>query len=93
MSNQSVSKAFQVSGENGFHLRPISLLVELAGRFNSSITVSKGDVSVGARSVMELLLLGAQEGDVLEITAEGRDSAEALDAIEEFFNELAEGDD
>jgi len=93
MSEQALSKTFEVVSENGFHLRPISLLVEVAGRFTSNITVDKGGVCVGAKSVMELLLLGAQQGDMLEITAAGEDSLEALNAIEEFFNELARGDD
>jgi phosphocarrier protein len=93
MSGQVTSKTFQISSENGFHLRPISMLVELAGRFESRITVSKDGMSVGAGSVMELLLLGAQQGDMLEVTATGQDSPEALNAIEEFFKELAEGDD
>ncbi len=93
MSKPAVSKRVRITGENGFHLRPISLLAELAGRFDSTITVGKDGMKVGARSVMELLLLGAQQGDELEVTAIGQDSSEAINAIEEFFNELAENDD
>lgn len=89
----TATRQFAIESASGFHLRPISLLVELSGRFNSDITVCKDGVQVGARSVMELLLLGAQQGDVLEITAVGADSLEALDAIGQFFAELAESDD
>jgi len=83
------SKVFLVEGENGFHLRPISLIVELATKFDSDIKIRKDDVSVGAKSVMELLLLGAQRGDRLEVTAVGVDCAEALHAIEQLFSQLA----
>ena len=89
----TATRQFTVESANGFHLRPISLLVELSNRFNSDITVSKDGIQVGARSVMELLLLGAQQGDMLEITAIGEDSLEALNAIEEFFAGLAENDE
>jgi phosphotransferase system HPr (HPr) family protein len=88
---QAASKTFEIASEHGFHLRPISMLVELALQYDSQITVAKGEVSVGAKSVMELLLLGAQQGDVLEVTAVGPDGPEALDAIEEFFHGLAKG--
>lgn len=93
MCGQEISKQFEVPGENGFHLRPITLLVQLAGRFDSTITICKDGNCVGTRSVMELLLLGAQRGDVLEIRASGSDSSQALAAVEELFKEIAEGND
>ena len=93
MSGQVISKQFEVEGENGFHLRPITLLVQLAGRFESDITIVKDGNSVGTRSVMELLLLGAQHGDVLEVSISGSDSSEALIAVEELFKEIAESND
>ncbi|MDT8391766.1 MAG: HPr family phosphocarrier protein [Lentisphaeria bacterium] len=88
-----MSKQFTVEGENGFHLRPITLLVQLSGKFDSTITISKDGNQVGTGSVMELLLLGAQKGDVLEVTVTGADSADALNAIEAFFKETAQGND
>lgn len=93
MSPPILSKQFTIEGENGFHLRPITMLVKLSGEFESTITISKDGNQVGTGSVMELLLLGAQQGDVLDVTITGSDSADALNAIEDFFKEIATGND
>lgn len=69
------------------------MLVKLSGEFESTITISKDGNQVGTGSVMELLLLGAQQGDVLDVTITGSDSADALNAIEDFFKEIATGND
>ena len=82
------TRVLEVKGKSGFHLRPVSMLVQVASKYDSEITVRKDNISVGAGSVMELLLLGAQQGDRLEVTACGADSAEALDAIERLFRDL-----
>jgi phosphocarrier protein len=56
-------------------------VVEAAARFQSTITVSKDGQSVDARSVMGLMMLGAPQGTVVEIAAEGPDAEEAITAL------------
>ncbi len=72
----------------GFHARPCTQVSEVAGRFSSSITVTrtdKTDKSANAKSVMELLMLLANCGTQLSVTAEGEDAEVACDALVKLF--------
>ena len=63
------------------------MLVQLAGKYGSKITVRANGRSASAGSVLELMNLGAAGGTVLTVTAEGNDSAEALRAVREFMQQ------
>ena len=65
----------------GMHARPASAFVKLAGRFGSSVRVTKGDVTVNGKSIMGVLMLAAEQGSVLAIAAEGPDAASASEAL------------
>jgi phosphocarrier protein len=70
-----------IPNKKGLHARASAKIVEAAARFKSTITVNKDGQSVDARSVMGLMLLGAPQGSVVEIAAEGVDAEEALTAL------------
>ena len=75
-----------VRNKNGLHARPSSLLAEAALRFkNTSVTVSRGDVIVDAKSIMELLLLEASCGTELHLTANGPAADEAIRQLTGLF--------
>ncbi|MCH2146899.1 MAG: HPr family phosphocarrier protein [Phycisphaerales bacterium] len=72
-----------VSNKLGMHARPAMLLAEVAGKFNSSITVSHDEHDpVDAKSIMQLMLLAATKGTALHITADGDDASEAVQELE-----------
>lgn len=70
-----------IPNKKGLHARASAKIVEAAARFKSSIMVSKDGQSVDARSVMGLMMLGAPQGSIVEIAAEGPDAEEALTAL------------
>jgi len=70
-----------IPNKKGLHARASAKIVEAAARFKSTITVNKDGQSVDARSVMGLMMLGAPQGSVVEIAAEGVDAEEALTAL------------
>jgi phosphocarrier protein HPr len=70
-----------IPNKKGLHARASAKIVEAAARFKSTITVSKDGQGVDARSVMGLMMLGAPQGSVIEIAAEGPDAEEALIAL------------
>ncbi len=75
-----------VRNKNGLHARPSSLLAEAALRFkNTSVTVSRGDIIVDAKSIMELLLLEAASGTELTIAADGPEAKAAIDELRSLF--------
>jgi phosphocarrier protein len=67
----------------GLHARPAAVLVQTAGRYQAEVSLylEGSDRFASARSIMQLLRLGVQQGDRVKIVAEGDDATEALNAI------------
>jgi phosphocarrier protein len=73
--------SFAVRNRLGLHARAAALLAETAGRFQSQVMIAKDGRSVDAKSIMELLLLAANRGSLLEVTAVGVDAEAAVSAV------------
>ena len=80
MSNVAEGE-FVVNRELGLHARPAGQFVTLAARFDSEISVGRGDEWVDGRSVLSLLSLAAGHGTRLRIRAVGPDAKQAMDAL------------
>ena len=65
----------------GLHARPATLFVQAASEFGSDITVTHGEREANAKSIMSVLTLGASQGAVITVRAEGEDAEEALAAL------------
>ena len=76
---------FTVSNKLGLHARPAALLVQTANRFQSAIKVSKGTVQVDGKSIMGILMLAAESGASLVISASGPDEQSALVELDRLF--------
>lgn len=63
------------------HARAAAKLTALAEAFEADITVSNGRETVGGRSIMGLLLLGAAQGTEITVISEGADADAAMAAI------------
>ncbi|WP_428151107.1 HPr family phosphocarrier protein [Brevundimonas sp.] len=70
-----------ICNTRGLHARASAKFVKLASSFEAEIQVTRDGVTVDARSIMGLLMLGAGNGCSIEITAEGSDAQEAIDAL------------
>jgi phosphotransferase system HPr (HPr) family protein len=81
MSNPTLQRTVLVTNPQGFHMRPAAAFAELAGRFQSTVTVSKDGRLVNGKSLLELLFLAAEQGSELVLQASGPDAGEALDAL------------
>jgi len=71
--------------ELGLHLRPAGILVKVANRYKSEITLEKEGEKVNAKSIMGVMMLGAEPNSMLVISAEGDDAEAAVAAIEHLF--------
>jgi phosphocarrier protein HPr len=65
----------------GLHARAAARFVRLAGQFRSGIHVARGARRVDGKSILGLLLLSAARGSVLDISADGDDATQALEAL------------
>ena len=67
--------------EGDLHARPAGALAVAAGRFAAVISVSAGDHTADAKSVLGVMGLGATSGQHLTVTASGPDAREAVAAL------------
>lgn len=81
MTEVSIKQTFVVSSKNGLHIRPAEQLARLANRFASQIGLVYESQRVDAKSIMEMLTLGAKQGANVVIEARGSDAKEAVAAI------------
>jgi phosphotransferase system HPr (HPr) family protein len=85
--NQVHEAELEIKNSDGLHMRPAMKFVDMANRFDSDITVSKGDTDVDGKSIMQISLLAATCGTKLRIKAEGPDGREAIDALRELVED------
>ena len=67
--------------EGDLHARPAGALAVAAGRFAAIISVSAGDHTADAKSVLGVMGLGATSGQHLTVKASGTDAREAVAAL------------
>ncbi|QIL51020.1 phosphocarrier protein HPr [Weissella coleopterorum] len=75
------SREFHIIAETGIHARPATLLVQTASKFSSNITLSYDGKDVNLKSIMGVMSLGVGQHADVNISAEGDDAAEAIEAI------------
>ncbi len=81
-----ISVTILISNKLGLHARASSKLVMLASKFNSDITITKDNKSANAKSLMTVMMLAANKGSNVLITADGADEVAALEEISALFN-------
>ena len=70
-----------IVNRKGLHARASAKFVQTVERFDAAVTVTRCGETVGGRSIMGLLTLGAARGTTVTVTALGPDAAESLAAI------------
>ncbi|MCG8452202.1 MAG: HPr family phosphocarrier protein [Spirochaetales bacterium] len=76
----------KIQNRAGIHARPASMIVQTAQGFDSSIWMEKEDVKINAKSIMNILTLGATYGTELVLSADGTDETEAVEALASLFD-------
>ena len=77
----TVTATLNICNTRGLHARASAKFVKLASSFESEIHVARDGVTVDARSIMGLLMLGAGIGCSIDVSAEGPDAEEAMEAL------------
>ncbi|GAF98905.1 unnamed protein product, partial [marine sediment metagenome] len=78
MSTSPLTRTVTVRNPQGLHARPADLLVRTASKYQSTILIGKDGELVDCKSILSLLTLGAGQGTVLSISADGQDAADAI---------------
>lgn len=83
---KKLTKELLVSNRCGVHLRVSVMIAQKAKEFQSELKIWKGSYAADCRSVLDLLTLGAFQGDPVVLEANGEDAEEALNAVVALFN-------
>ena len=76
-----VQKDVEIVNTAGMHARPAAKFVKLAETFASEITLDKDGLQVNGKSIMGVLMLAAERGSTLRVSAAGTDAEDAISAL------------
>jgi len=82
---QSAKASVTIQNRLGLHARPAMSFVDVANTYQCAIKVHKGEQTVDGKSIMQLMMLAATQGTELEISAEGDDADDAIQALSELI--------
>jgi phosphocarrier protein HPr len=72
---------FSIRNPKGLHTRPSTELVKCAAKFKAHIELSYRDYVVNAKSLLGILMLGAEKGAKIRVEAQGEDAETAVLAL------------
>ena len=76
-----VSQDILIINRLGLHARAAAQLVRMANEYPCEIRLDNAGQVSDAKSVMQVLMLGATEGTTLKISADGDKEDDALEAV------------
>lgn len=83
-----ITRACTIKNRLGLHARAASQLVKVAQEFGATVTLTSGEQSANAKSIMSVLMLQATIGTEIMLEADGDDAADAADAITALIDNL-----
>ena len=89
-----VIKILDIINKKGLHARATAKFVKTAASFDASVKVCKIDAKtsemsdpVTGSSILGLMMLGAEPGSKIHVTASGPQATEVAEALEKLVNE------
>jgi phosphotransferase system enzyme I (PtsI) len=86
-SAETITRTVRVRNPQGIHARPAALIAEASAGADVRLRRLPDGPEASAASLSRLLILGARQGDELELSAQGPDAEAALDRIVTLFND------
>ena len=81
-----IKKELIVKNKQGLHARPAALFVQIANKFDAQITVRHEEEEVNGKSIMGILMLGAEKDSLIVVEADGTDAEAALVELEKLIS-------
>lgn len=81
-----VKKTLVIRNKQGLHARPAALFVQVANKFDARIIVRRDDEEVNGKSIMGILMLGAERDSSIIIEADGIDAHLAMAELEKVLS-------
>jgi phosphocarrier protein HPr len=80
-----IKKELIVKNKQGLHARPAAVFVQIANKFDARITVRHDDEEVNGKSIMGILMLGAEKDSLIVVEADGIDAEAAIAELEKLI--------
>jgi phosphocarrier protein HPr len=80
-----IEKKIIINSKQGLHARPAAMFVQIANKFKSSVTVCKAGEEVNGKSIMGMLMLGADRGSEVVMTVDGEDAEPMFAELEAYL--------
>lgn len=80
-----IEVSLTVSSPVGLHARPAALVVQEAAKFGCQVMIEHGARQANAKSLLQVLALGAKGGQEVRIRADGEGEEEAIKALRDLF--------
>lgn len=80
-----IQKKLTVKNKQGLHARPAAMFVQIANKYDSRVTVRRNDEEVNGKSIMGILMLGAEKGSQIILEVEGNDADLAISELEKII--------
>ena len=81
-----IKKPVKINLSTGLEARPVAQLVQIASQYDSEIHVEIGEKRVNAKSIMGMMTLGLDTGEVIVLTANGADEEAAMSGMENYLS-------
>jgi len=80
-----IEKDVFIRSPQGLHARPAALFVQIASKYDAQLTIAKDGETINGKSIMGILMLGAQQNTSIRLMAEGDDAEPMIKELEEFL--------
>lgn len=80
-----ITKQVKIQLANGLEARPVAMLVQVASQHDSTVYIQSAGRKVNAKSIMGMMSLGLDNGETVEVIADGADEEAAIANIESFL--------
>ena len=81
-----IQKSIKIQLANGLEARPVAMLVQVASQYNSSVYVQTEGKKVNAKSIMGMMSLGLDAGEIITVEVDGNDEEAAISNIEKYLS-------
>lgn len=80
-----IEKDVVIRNPQGLHARPAAFFVQIALKYDAQLTITKDGESINGKSIMGILMLGAQQNCSIRLAAEGEGAEQMMKELEDFL--------
>jgi phosphocarrier protein len=81
-----IKQEIEIINKLGLHARASTKLTQVAAQFFSQIWIERNGRRVNAKSIMGVMMLAASKGSKITLETDGKDEAEAMEALTQLIN-------